>query len=590
MQKASAGWTAIVRSGVFTGVSGRSLSDCLQLKIGDGRTTCFWLDIWSPAGRLMESYPRLFRLSLFQDASMSVVHQEHLLLIPAGWRHALYAWEIEQCQYLHSLFHALSFGSGVPDKWSWVGNDKDSYSVQAGYRLLNHLPPPAVPCPLPWRPNPFVRCVMLLLKLQLIYFSIVRLPWLYGSACVVGGVSFGLCRRRWGIGLFSGLGLPICRLPASLDIETALEFTTYGVTKKSYTKFVSSLRNQLTSDYKRHGIPVLPQPSRVADGERFLLVKLSNSPEVCISLALDVTDANVVGYQAGVESYFFSNAPNLAFSDIFAKTQKKKLPLGITYPELEKAAGANRQGIDLGISNLDGAITTLYQSNGSPANSVASALIVVMQMITEAARFRCMELQRAFFNAVPLRRANGEIYYAYSVSDTLRANLALLKFVCTSTEHTSASSSSPSYLRQVISDYDVPCPALEPTLKIMGRDALCVAAHNYSATDGNPVILFDCGVNHFWTFKRDGTIRYKDQCLTTYNFGPESNKVIYNCSTAPKSTTIWVMDTNGSIVNPYSGWSLTSVLPTKATKLTIEKTSLVSSQGWYPTNNTQILY
>ncbi|KAJ4828093.1 hypothetical protein Tsubulata_038866 [Turnera subulata] len=412
--------------------------------------------------------------------------------------------------------------------------------------------------------------------------------------------------------------------------ETALEFTTYGVTKKSYMKFVTSLRNQLASDYKRHGIPVLPQPSRVADGERFLLVKLSNSPEVCISLALDVTDANVVGYQAGVESYFFSDAPNLAFSNLFAKTQKKKLPFGITYPELEKAAGANRHGIDLGISNLDGAITTLYQSNGSPVNSVASALILVMQMITEAARFRCMELQvrfninrwpdkypsfrpdpsiielenkwislsteiqqsyqRAFFNAVPLRRANGEIYYAYSVSDILRANLALLKFVCTSTEPTSASSSSPSYLHQVISDYDVPCPALEPTLKIMGRDALCVAAHNYAATDGNPVILFDCGVNHFWTFQRDGTIRYKDQCLTTYNFGPESNMVIYNCSTAPKSTTIWVMDTNGSIVNPYSGWSLTSVLPTKATKLTIEKTSLVSSQGWYPTNNTQILY
>ncbi|KAJ4829852.1 hypothetical protein Tsubulata_027930 [Turnera subulata] len=183
----------------------------------------------------------------------------------------------------------------------------------------------------------------------------------------------------------------------ALHSYTTLEFTTQDATKEGYTEFLESLRNKLASGYKRYGIRVLREWHRVADNERFLLVKLSNSPDTTITLALDVTTANVAAYQAGYESYFFNDTSNLAFSNLFNGTYRKWLPFGGEYSQLEKAAAATRQVIDLGIFSLDRAITTLYVSNRTPEKSLASALIVVIQMITEAARFRYIE-QRVRFN------------------------------------------------------------------------------------------------------------------------------------------------------------------------------------------------
>ncbi|KAJ4828936.1 hypothetical protein Tsubulata_030253 [Turnera subulata] len=435
----------------------------------------------------------------------------------------------------------------------------------------------------------------------------IRLLWLVALICPVWGSLLAIENEH-------ALGLQQAK-------ATVLEFTTDGVTKESYKEFVTSLRNQLASDYERHGIPVLRQPNKVTDGERFLLVKLSNSPEATITLALDVTDANIVAYQAGVESYFLSDASNLAFSNLFTDTDQKKLSFGGIYSDLERVAGARRQDIDLGISHLDGAITTLYRSNRTPQNTVARALIVIIQMIIEATRFRHIEqqvrvnirtpdtypnfrpdyatielqnnwirlsteiqesYQRAFSSAVMLRRANGEIFYADCVSEILKANLALLKFVCISTEPKSESSAPD--LREV--EYDVTCPALEPIAKIGGRRDRCLGVHDWNPVDGNNIIHWGCGINQYWTFKRDGTIRYKDKCLASYNFGPESYMVIYNCSTAPKPTTIWVVDAYGSIVNPFSGLSVTTGSPNDIRKLTLENTVYASSQGWLPTNYT----
>ncbi|KAJ4837990.1 hypothetical protein Tsubulata_029077 [Turnera subulata] len=103
-------------------------------------------------------------------------------------------------------------------------------------------------------------------------------------------------------------------------------------------------------------------------------------------------------------------------------------------------------------------------------------------------------------------------------------------------------------------------------------------------------------MNQYWTFKRDGTIRYlgrvgeffryQDRCLASYNFGPESHMVIYNCSTAPKPTTIWVVDAYGSIKSPISGSSVTTANPDNNYEVTLENTNYTSNQGWLPTNYT----
>ncbi|KAJ4824815.1 hypothetical protein Tsubulata_008601, partial [Turnera subulata] len=209
---------------------------------------------------------------------------------------------------------------------------------------------------------------------------------------------------RWATWLWLVVALVGQSWASSLAVEdeytmalsyTTLEFST-DATKENYTEFLASMRNKLASDYKRYGIRVLRAWYSVADNERFLLVKLSNSPDTTITLALDVTTANVVAYRTGYESYFFNDTSNLGFSNLFNGTNKKWLSFGSEYSQLEKAAAATRQVIDLGISSLSGAITTLYVSNRTPEKSLASALIVVIQMITEAARFRYVE-QRVRF-------------------------------------------------------------------------------------------------------------------------------------------------------------------------------------------------
>ncbi|KAJ4851105.1 hypothetical protein Tsubulata_048266 [Turnera subulata] len=425
----------------------------------------------------------------------------------------------------------------------------------------------------------------------------------------------------WG----SPLALEEDEYALGLHSYQTVEFTTEDATKESYTEFLGSLRQKLASDYKRHEIPVLPEPYAVADEERFLLVKLTNEPGAgSITVALDVTDANVVAYQAGHESYFFNDASNLAFSNLFTRTEKKKLSFSGQYPELEKAATANRQGIDLGIPALEAAISSLYRSNRTPVNTLARSLMVVMQMISEAARFRYVEqqvrfsnksggygsfrpdqsvlalesnwnllsseiqesYQRAFSNVVQLKRSNGETLNVDSVSPILKPHLALLKFLCKSTEPTSTSG-----LLHMVSDYDDACLTPEPTMKIMGRHGACIDVWYKNYTDGNKISLYKCvpgDTNQVWTFKRDGTIRCNGKCLTTYNFGPQSYIMIFDCDIAPKPTTLWVFDTNGSIVNPVSGLSLSSSLSdSNWFPLSLETRTYATNQGWVPGNNTQ---
>ncbi|KAJ4833015.1 hypothetical protein Tsubulata_001701 [Turnera subulata] len=406
-----------------------------------------------------------------------------------------------------------------------------------------------------------------------------------------------------------------------------VNFTTASATKESYRQFIEALRTALGSEYKRHEIPVLRELQTVADAERFLLVKLSNQPGgegAAIALALDVINANVVAYQAGRQSYFFSDAPDLAFHYLFTRTEKKnKLPFGAKYAQLERAAAANRMDIHLGILALDEAISSLHRSSRTQEKSLAHSLLVIMQMVAEAARFRNIEQQvrfsirmdgyqsflpdasilalqtnwiplsaeiqesnqGAFSHAVQLRRANGQMFSVDSVSGILKANLGFLQFICRAGEPDEH------VIRPVVAnDYDETCLEPEPTIRIIGRNGLCVDVSGDDYTDGNPIILYTCksteSANQLWTLKRDGTIQSKGKCLTTYNYGPESYVMIYNCSTAAKSTTLWVLDA-GSIINPESLLSLSAESASIGTILAVEPNMYASRQGWLLSNSTE---
>ncbi|CAL8994066.1 unnamed protein product [Prunus brigantina] len=197
-----------------------------------------------------------------------------------------------------------------------------------------------------------------------------------------------------------------------------LSFSTKNATPETYRDFIQALRDQLTAGRPTsHGIPVLPRREDVPDAQRFLLVDLTNSQGNTIRLAIDVVNAYVVGYAADGRAYLLQenardNRPPIhtLFRDA---TTRIDLGFDGSYTGLSRVAreaverntprnrARNRAGasahdntpvleqIPMGRNELDTAIS-LLRSASSPTNQ-ALGFIVIIQMLSEAARFRAIE-------------------------------------------------------------------------------------------------------------------------------------------------------------------------------------------------------
>ena len=122
--------------------------------------------------------------------------------------------------------------------------------------------------------------------------------------------------------------------------------------------------------------------------ERFILVNLTDYSENIVSVAIDVVNVYVVAYRAGNQSYFLRDIPPEATTHLFNGSNGNSLAYSGSYVDLQRAANRRRDEINLGISELSTAVSNLW--NG---NSVPVALIVIIQMVSEAARFGYIERQ-----------------------------------------------------------------------------------------------------------------------------------------------------------------------------------------------------
>ncbi|KAM1146224.1 hypothetical protein COP2_039266 [Malus domestica] len=201
----------------------------------------------------------------------------------------------------------------------------------------------------------------------------------------------------------------------------ALALSLLNATPKTYTAFIEALRARLTAGRPTsHGIPVLPRREDVPDAQRFLYVDLTNYNGDTIRVAIDVVNVYVVGYRSGNKSYILANnAENPAPTHILfptapgaAQSTRTMLPFTGDYPALgayarrtaqPSASGARNPGsrihedipmleqIPLGRNELDNAISKLHYA--ASHSDQAAAFIVIIQMVSEAARFRYIESQ-----------------------------------------------------------------------------------------------------------------------------------------------------------------------------------------------------
>ncbi|KAJ0971765.1 hypothetical protein J5N97_019724 [Dioscorea zingiberensis] len=415
---------------------------------------------------------------------------------------------------------------------------------------------------------------------------------------------------------------------------------THETTGKDYFKLMTLLRDSLSSGSLSNDIPQLRERTLpISDPQRFVLVELTNQEEQTITLAIDVVNVYLVAYQAGDQSFFFRDAPDDADQYLFTSTTQNTLPFGGSYTDLERHAGDDRDQIPLGTEALIQAVTALrrYTSTRTQARS----LIVSIQMISEAARFNpifwrvrqhidsgepflpdmyMLELETSwgqlstqvqqstdgvFERPIHLPIAPGNSITLSNVRDVI-ASLALMLFVCrnrpslTSTSHEHYYPSPPLLLiRPVVSkisyddviDDDATCKISEPTVRIVGRNNLCVDVRDGYYHNGNPIQLWPCqskdDAKQLWTIKKDGTIRSNGKCMTAYGFRPGQYVMIYDCNDAAREATLWKIWDNGTIISTdRSGVVLGAHSGSKGTTLTVRTNTYSAAQGWLPSNDT----
>ncbi|XXG58136.1 hypothetical protein AAC387_Pa04g0525 [Persea americana] len=412
-----------------------------------------------------------------------------------------------------------------------------------------------------------------------------------------------------------------------------VSFTIVGVTEDSYSQFIEALRALLKSGEEAHGVPVTRERATVSDEQRFVLVELSEWAGDTVSFAVDVTNASVVAYLGKSQAFFLQEDIPALFP---ATGPRRILPFDSSYTDLERVAKVERGNIDLGMTPLANAIANLeYHDDQS---KIALDLIVVNQMVLEAVRFRSIEyrvrrdipngepwradpamislennwealssaIQKStqggvFSSEVVLHLINNNPVYVGSVSHGAISGLALIQFVCKSSNRASSNRFIDHLLMRTSSVVDVHvatgaddddiCPYPEPTVRISGRNGLCVDVRDGRYNNGNPIQLAPCQeqlvVNQLWTLRKDGTIQSNGKCLTTYGYSPGNYMMIYDCPAAVTPATFWQVWENGTIKNPKSALVLSAESGENGATLTVETNIYASRQGWLPGNHAE---
>ncbi|KAJ6813363.1 hypothetical protein M6B38_143730 [Iris pallida] len=113
-------------------------------------------------------------------------------------------------------------------------------------------------------------------------------------------------------------------------------------------------------------------------------------------LVLNRTNVYVIAYQAKNVYYLLRDTPN---NTLYGNNPHRFTFTG-SYSGLQRVADENRENIDLGINELAQAVRNLYYCSTTQSKKVvARSIIVLIQSVSETARFRAIE-QRVTRNII----------------------------------------------------------------------------------------------------------------------------------------------------------------------------------------------
>jgi hypothetical protein len=108
-------------------------------KVGNGRNTSFWKEVWLGESSLASRFPRLFGISNQSEAVVSEVGrwENGVWRWRLEWRRRFFVWEEELYQDLLDVL-ALATISFVDDRWVWNPGLEEGFSVKSTYVFLDH--------------------------------------------------------------------------------------------------------------------------------------------------------------------------------------------------------------------------------------------------------------------------------------------------------------------------------------------------------------------------------------------------------------------------------------------------------------------
>ncbi|GJY60779.1 hypothetical protein Tco_0461436 [Tanacetum coccineum] len=167
------------------------LSHC-KIRVGSGRNTRFWSDVWLGESRLSLAFPRLYALETFKECTVASKFQG--TLFNTFRREVRGGAETQQLTQLQSLVETVIL-SNADDSWIWDLNGEGTFCVKDARNLIDELqcdrPPPGIICPR----GVHVRMLVVPvcrdgggLKMWLICFFFVRLLEMFVALFVDGGI------------------------------------------------------------------------------------------------------------------------------------------------------------------------------------------------------------------------------------------------------------------------------------------------------------------------------------------------------------------------------------------------------------------
>jgi hypothetical protein len=113
-------------------------SDHVSRSVGDGKTTCFWTDVWLGRVSFSVRYSRLYDLTVLKGELVFQLSQ--LGWGENGgawsWRRRLFAWEEELVRELILLLGNVTLQVNKVDRWLWNLENSKSFTVRSAYNYL----------------------------------------------------------------------------------------------------------------------------------------------------------------------------------------------------------------------------------------------------------------------------------------------------------------------------------------------------------------------------------------------------------------------------------------------------------------------